>query len=200
MDAMGGTSGPAALPPIPEEATTATGSGAAEHTASAASPPHQGVPWFLDTHRLAQKPDRYRVKFYGARNEKSKTMERYCYAGVGGVDNDWSIPIHAFKMQDLIGKRLVMLERRFGIEGYQIARDSKGVVIESEAPVSGFVARNGDARCYGELMEVADDYQMVHVTFNMTPVKEKWENVAKANLDEVKTPDTPSTPRSDSDG
>ena len=65
---MSGTSGAATHDaPVPQEATTATGSGAAEHTASAASPPHQGVPWFLDTHRLAQKPSRYRVKFYGKR-------------------------------------------------------------------------------------------------------------------------------------
>ena len=116
----------------------------------------------------------------------------YCVNG----PNDWAIPIRAFTMQDLIGKKLVMLERRYGIEGYHIKRDSEGVIL-SEAPVSGFVARNGDARRYGELMEVPDDYQMVQVTFNNKPAKEEWENVAKASLDEVKTPDTPSTPRSD---
>ena len=116
----------------------------------------------------------------------------YCVNG----PSDWAIPIRAFTMQDLIGKKLVMLERRYGIEGYHIKRDSEGVIL-SEAPVSGFVARNGDARAFGELAEVADDSQMVQVMFNVVPVKEKWENVAEANLDEVKTPVTPVTPRSD---
>ena len=119
--------------------------------------------------------------------------ERYCHAGVGTVDNGWAIPTHAFTMQESIGKKFVRLEKRHGIEGYHIKRDSEGVIL-SEAPVSGFVARNGDARAFGGLAEVADDNQMVQVMFGAVPVKEKWENVAEANLDEV---ETFVTPRSD---
>ena len=116
--------------------------------------------------------------------------ERYCLAGVGNVDNEWAIPTHAFTMQKIIGKRLIRLEKRDGIEGYHIKRDSEGVVL-SEGKVSGFVGRNGDARAFGALAEVADDSQMVQVMFSTVPIKEKWENVAEANLDEVKTPVTP---------
>ena len=76
------------------------------------------------------------------------------------------------------------------MEGYHIKRDSEGVVL-SEGKVSGFVGRNGDARAFGALAEVADDSQMVQVMFGTVPIKEKWENVAEANLDEVKTPVTP---------
>ena len=158
----------------------AAASGATEH---AASPPHQGVPILLDVHGLAQKP--VSVKLIGA-----ACGERYCHAGVGNVDNGWAIPAYKFTMQDLIGKKLVSLEKRDGMEGYHIKRDSEGVVL-SEGKVSGFVGRNGDARAFGALAEVADDSQMVQVMFSTVPIKEKWENVAAANLDEVKTPVTP---------
>ena len=135
---------------------------------------------------LPQKP--VRVKLIGA-----ACGERYCHAGVGNVDNGWAIPTHAFTMQEIIGKKLVRLEKRHGIEGYHIKRDSEGVVL-SEATVSGFVARNGDARAFGALAEVADNNQMVQVMFGAVPIIEKRENVAEANLDEV---NTPVTPRSD---
>ena len=139
------------------------------------------------TEQAAQKP--VMVKLIGAAGG-----ERYCYAGVGNVDNDWAIPssiqYDKYRMEDFIGKKLVELEKRHGMEGYHIKHDSKGVVL-SEGKVSGFVARNGDARAFGALVEVADDRQMVQVMFGEVPVKEKWENVAGANLDEVKTPVTP---------
>ena len=88
------------------------------------------------------------------------------------------------------------MEKSDGIDGYYIKRDSEWVIL-SEAPVSSFVARNGDARAFGALAEVADDSQMVQVMFGAVPIKEKWENVAEANLDEVRTPVTPRSPRLD---
>ena len=47
-----------------------------------APPPRQGLTTPLDVYGLAQKP--VRVRLIGA-----VCGERYCYAGVGNVDNDW---------------------------------------------------------------------------------------------------------------
>ena len=148
----------------------------------AASSLHQEVTTSLGD-QLDQKL--VRVKLIGA-----ACGERYAHAGVSTVDNGWSIEAYKFTMQDLIGKKLVSLEKRDGMEGYHIKRDSEGVVL-SEGKVSGFIAQNGDARAFGALAEVADDSQVVQVMFGTVPIKEKIENVAEANLDEVKTLVTP---------
>ena len=102
------------------------------------------------------------------------------------------MPACRVKMQELIGKSFVKLEKRDGMEGFHVKQDSEGVVL-SEGMVCGFVSWNGDARASGALVEVADGKHMVQVMFGAVPIMEKRENAAESSssLAEVSTPVTP---------
>ena len=112
----------------------------------------------------------------------------YALPGVGESHN-WTIPADRFRIEHIIGKTLLALER--DAEGkLRLARAPPpgNEIIRSKAPVYGFVSKACEIRMYGPLAPIADECGCVFVQFGWTPLREDSMETACADLIHIPTP------------
>ena len=126
-----------------------------------------------------------------------RSGERYAFPGVGSPENDWAIPCRAFRIEDIVGQYLIKLEESSEESGLLVRRDATKKPLLSNAPVSAFISNKDEIRTYGELSAIAKG-EMVFVDFGFEQLKECYEEVPPLDDPEVKTPRTPSSPRTPS--
>ena len=144
-----------------------------------------------------------RVGFIG-----SVSGERFALPGPAREDNRWTVDVHVFQAENVVGRRMLQLERsNVATSGLQLARGPDGEVILS-APVQGFMSPDDQLRVHGWLEVLADVDGLIRVVFGEVPLTEPYENKPCITLSDVSTPrsDKPctslsdvSSPRSDCD-
>ena len=119
------------------------------------------------------------------------TAIRYCFPGVG-ANNDWRIPDgpDGYTLEILVGQRLLAL-RQDEHGTWRPFKDEHDQYVESPAPVSSFVGRNGEARTVGALREVMNLEGWVQVQFSTTPDREVTYDAPLMDLSGISTPPTP---------
>ena len=194
------TSSGASQPAVSMPAGAAAGSSGASQPAVPMAPLRQSLsPCGLPSHWNGDAENVWGyVKLMGAGNG-----EHYALPGVGEAP-DFKVPLHAFKAQDLVGKYLVPIGWNEKGE-YTFKREEPGGAVElSASPVSCFLPseiKPGQEAAaiysYGCLSRVADEDSVVRVKFALHEEKAPAIEVPCAEVDEVKTPRTPSSVGSD---
>ena len=113
---------------------------------------------------------------------------RYSFAGIGKPEDEWSIPIDKFRIENIVGQYLIQLEE--GNEGLVLKKERDEVVL-SQAPVVALIAPDCTVRSVGCLAEVTDKKGFVHVLFGHTRLPEQVDEILPADVSDVKTPSTP---------
>ena len=113
--------------------------------------------------------------------------EHFALPGPSDAENHWTVPCKAFDAQDIVGHFLVKLKPSAAVNGFELARDSDGQVIQSSM-VQGFVSRNHEIVKYGPLRVLHDDDGSVPVMFGDVQLTEACEDVPCCSLSDISTP------------
>jgi len=113
--------------------------------------------------------------------------ERFALPGPSDAENHWTVPCKAFHAQDIVGQFLVKLKPSAAVNGFELARDSDGQVIQSSM-VQGFVSRNNEIVTYGPLRVLHDADGLVPVMFGDIKLTEAHEDVPCCSLSDISTP------------
>ena len=117
----------------------------------------------------------------------STTGERYVLPGVGeGLH--FTIPTESWRVEDLVGRELYLLEPSATPGTFQLSRTPppENEIARSSSPVCGVVG-DGEVRTYGSLSEVANDMGQVHVVFGPTTLREEPDGTGCAEVDDIET-------------
>ena len=117
--------------------------------------------------------------------------KHYCYAGVG-TEPEWLVPTKAFRIEDLVGHYLLVINPVTGC----IQRDRDRLVL-SEDRVSAVVDPVDEIRVYGSLAAVAHANGVVKVKFGKKEY-ETAKNVPCGSLEGIRTPESRGSDASDS--
>ena len=127
-----------------------------------------------------------RVGFIG-----NASGERFALPGPASAENQWTVRVAAFQVQDIVGKLMVKLKATSSGNAFEIARGLASEPVLS-AEVQCVISRNGEIRLYGGLGACADDDGLVRVLFGDIALKESYEDVPCTAVSESDI----STPRS----
>ena len=117
--------------------------------------------------------------------------ERWAFADIGKDGDNFTIPSWRFQVEELTTKRKIYLTKLVLDETtgmYQIARDSQGRIIQSEAPISCVLSKSGKPVQFGNLAAHANDKHEVRVMFGEETVPEEFEDKPCTDVRDVPTP------------
>ena len=125
-----------------------------------------------------------RVALVGAVNGR-----RYSLPGVGEADN-WTIPVAAFEVKDVIGRRLILLHEPDARGVLCLARGSAPgyEFVLSPGCVTAILSQDGEVRTCGLLAPLADERFEIRVLFGDRPLQEPSAPRPCADLEAVLTP------------
>ena len=113
--------------------------------------------------------------------------ERFALPGPSRAENQWTVPVSAFDVQDIVGHLLVKLKPSDSASGFQLARGSDGQPILS-VTVQCCISRDNEIRLWGGLGALADNDGLVRVVFGDRALKESYEDVPCISVSDISTP------------
>ena len=133
----------------------------------------------------------WRARFIGLINGT-----RYSFAGAGDNGNDWSIPAHAFTIQEVVGQHLLVLgncDDGLCLQYETHRLSGRRVEIRTQHPVAALVSPEGNLRSSGSLFSVMDHLGFIRVVFGPHRHQEEGTDRELIDLSEIPTPSTPSS-------